>query len=40
MQRMGFHDAWVFWFFDRAARVYAKFGFRETRRFSILRKIF
>ncbi len=40
MQRMGYHDAWVMWTDDRAARVYAKFGFRETRRFSILRKIF
>jgi hypothetical protein len=28
----------VMWTDDKAAKVYRKFGFRETRRFSILRK--
>jgi mycothiol synthase len=38
MKRMGYHDAWVMWTDDMAAKVYAKLGFQETRRFSILRK--
>ncbi len=38
MRDHGFHDAWVMWTDDLAAKVYAKFGFRETRRFSILKK--
>jgi mycothiol synthase len=38
MKRAGFHDAWVMWTDDRAAKVYGKFGFHETRRFVLLRK--
>ncbi|MFA6542555.1 MAG: GNAT family N-acetyltransferase, partial [Bacteroidota bacterium] len=38
MRTEGFHDAWVMWTDDVAAKVYGKFGFQETRRFSILRK--
>ncbi|MBI5473523.1 MAG: GNAT family N-acetyltransferase [Ignavibacteriae bacterium] len=38
MRTCGYHDAWVMWTDDLAAKVYAKFGFKETRRFSILQK--
>ena len=38
MRMQGYHNAWVMWTDDLAAKVYAKFGFTETRRFSILRK--
>ena len=38
MRSNGFHDAWVMWTDDVAAKVYAKFGFRETRRFAIMKK--
>ena len=38
MRQHGYHDAWVMWTDDKAAGVYRKFGFKETRRFSILRK--
>ena len=38
MRTMGYHDAWVMWTDDVAAKVYQKFGFKETRRFSILKK--
>ncbi len=38
MRTMGYHDAWVMWTDDAAAKVYGKFGFTQTRRFSILRK--
>lgn len=38
MRQQGYHDAWVLWTDDAAARVYGKFGFTQTRRFSILRK--
>ncbi len=38
MQRKGLHNAWVLWTSDELAeRVYGKFGFRETRRFAVLR---
>lgn len=38
MRQQGLHNAWVLWTSDDTAeRVYAKFGFRETRRFSVLR---
>jgi GNAT superfamily N-acetyltransferase len=39
MRSMGYHDAWVMWTDDIAAKVYQKFGFKETRRFSILQKV-
>ena len=38
MRTCGYHDAWVMWTDDLAAKVYTKFGFKETRRFSILHK--
>jgi mycothiol synthase len=38
MRMQGYHNAWVMWTDDVAAKVYSKFGFAETRRFSILRK--
>jgi len=38
MRQEGHHDAWIMWTDDVAAKVYQKFGFKETRRFSILKK--
>ncbi|HEY9186895.1 MAG TPA: GNAT family N-acetyltransferase [Ignavibacteria bacterium] len=38
MRMYGFHDAWVLWTDDLAAKVYSKFGFKETRRFVVLKK--
>ena len=38
MRQEGYHDAWVMWTDDVAARVYSKFGFKETRRFAMLKK--
>jgi mycothiol synthase len=38
MKQAGYHDAWVMWTDDVAARVYGKFGFAETRRFVLLKK--
>lgn len=38
MRQEGFHNAWVMWTDDVAAKVYAKFGFTETRRFALLKK--
>jgi len=39
MRQHGLHNAWVLWTSDETAeRVYAKFGFRETRRFAVLRR--
>lgn len=38
MRQEGHHDAWVMWTDDVAARVYSKFGFKETRRFALLKK--
>ncbi len=38
MRHLGLHNAFVMWTDDLAAKVYRKFGFTETRRFSILRK--
>ena len=40
MRQAGYHDAWVMWTDDLAAKVYSKFGFRETRRFALLKKSF
>ncbi len=40
MREAGHHNAWVLWTSDRAAQgIYARFGFRETRRFAVLRKL-
>jgi mycothiol synthase len=38
MKADGHHDAWVMWTDDVAAKVYGKLGFKETRRFAILKK--
>lgn len=38
MKADGHHDAWVMWTDDIAAKVYGKFGFKETRRFAIFKK--
>ena len=38
MRNEGYHDAWVMWTDDIAAKVYGKFGFKETRRFAMLKK--
>jgi mycothiol synthase len=40
MRQEGHHDAWVMWTDDIAAKVYGKFGFKETRRFAMLKKAF
>ncbi|MFH0989973.1 MAG: GNAT family N-acetyltransferase [bacterium] len=38
MRMEGYHDAWVMWTDDLAAKVYEKFGFKQTRRFSMMKK--
>ena len=38
MKQAGLHNAWVMWTDDIAAKVYSKFGFKETRRFVLLNK--
>lgn len=39
MRAHGRHNAWVLWTSDEtAARVYARFGFRESRRFAVMRR--
>ncbi|MEW6754871.1 MAG: GNAT family N-acetyltransferase [Candidatus Latescibacterota bacterium] len=39
MQRRGLHAAFVLWTSDaNADKVYSRFGFRETRRFAVLRR--
>ncbi len=38
MRQGGYHNAWVMWTDDLAAKVYGKFGFTETRRFALLKK--
>jgi mycothiol synthase len=38
MRQEGYHDAWVMWTDDLAAKVYGKFGFKESRRFAMLKK--
>jgi ribosomal protein S18 acetylase RimI-like enzyme len=38
MRQHGHHHAWLLWTSDDAARLYARFGFRETRRFAVMRK--
>jgi mycothiol synthase len=39
MHQEGYHNAWVMWTDDLAAKVYGKFGFKETRRFALLQKL-
>lgn len=38
MRQHGHHNAWLLWTGDEAARLYARFGFRETRRFAVMRR--
>lgn len=39
MQEQGHHHAWVLWTSDENAdKVYGRFGFKETRRFAVLRR--
>ena len=38
MRHQGYHNAWVMWTDDVAAKVYSKFGFTQTRRFTLLKK--
>ncbi|HID10528.1 MAG TPA: GNAT family N-acetyltransferase [Candidatus Latescibacteria bacterium] len=38
MAEQGLHNAWVLWTGDEAAKLYGRFGFRESRRFAILHK--
>lgn len=38
MHHRGHHSAWFLWTDDKAAHVYQKVGFKETRRFLIMRK--
>ncbi|MFA0749833.1 MAG: hypothetical protein SLRJCFUN_000236 [Candidatus Fervidibacter sp.] len=39
MRLKGLHNAWVLWTSEETAqKVYSRFGFKETRRFAILRK--
>jgi mycothiol synthase len=38
MRTEGYHNAWVMWTDDIAAKVYGKFGFKQTRRFALLKK--
>jgi GNAT superfamily N-acetyltransferase len=39
MSQQGLHNAWVLWTGDRVAKLYARFGFRESRKFAILHKV-
>jgi mycothiol synthase len=38
MIQRGLHGAWVLWTGEEAARLYARFGFGESRRFAVLHK--
>ncbi|HEY9166551.1 MAG TPA: GNAT family N-acetyltransferase [Candidatus Kryptonia bacterium] len=38
MRAKGHHNAYVLWTDDIAAKVYSKFGFKETRRFAVMKK--
>lgn len=38
MRRRGSHDAWLLWTDEHAGRLYRRYGFRDTRRFVLLRK--
>jgi mycothiol synthase len=38
MLKKNFHAAWFLWTGDDAARLYSQVGFRELRRFAVLRK--
>lgn len=38
MKQSGLEKAWFMWTDDRAARLYSRAGFRETRRFTVMRR--
>ncbi|MBI5956594.1 MAG: GNAT family N-acetyltransferase [Chloroflexi bacterium] len=38
MRQKGLRNAWFMWASDRAARLYARAGFQETRRFAVMKK--
>jgi mycothiol synthase len=38
MRQRGYHCAWFLWTGDDAARLYQRCGFREVRRFAVMRK--
>jgi mycothiol synthase len=39
MQRRGIHSVWVLWTSDENAdKIYGRFGFKETRRFAVMRR--
>jgi mycothiol synthase len=38
MTQQGLHGAWVLWTGEEAARLYARFGFKVSRRFAVLHK--
>ena len=38
MAQAGLARAWFMWTNDQTARLYAKFGFHETRRFAVMTK--
>jgi GNAT superfamily N-acetyltransferase len=38
MAQQGLHNAWVLWTGERAAALYARFGFQVSRRFAVLHK--
>jgi GNAT superfamily N-acetyltransferase len=38
MRKHGYHCAWFLWTSDDAARLYQRCGFREVRRFAVMRK--
>lgn len=39
MRAKGYHDAWFLWTEDRTARLYSIAGFKESRRFVLLKKV-
>jgi GNAT superfamily N-acetyltransferase len=38
MKGKGYHHAWFLWAGERAAHLYARVGFHEARRFSVLKR--
>jgi ribosomal protein S18 acetylase RimI-like enzyme len=39
MRAKGWHNAWFLWTDDKVAKLYAEAGFKESRRFALLRKM-
>jgi N-acetylglutamate synthase-like GNAT family acetyltransferase len=38
MRAKGLHNAWFLWTDDKVARLYSQAGFRETRRYALMRR--